>query len=74
MMTRLPRPKRVKAPVLVLGAAEDGIFTPGEIERTARAYGTTATIYPRMGHNLMQEPDWAVVVDDILAWLDARRL
>jgi alpha-beta hydrolase superfamily lysophospholipase len=74
MMTRLPRPGRVKVPVRVLGAAEDGIFTPGEVARTARAYGTPATLYPRMGHNMMLEPGWEAVAADILTWLDAREL
>ena len=69
MMTRLPRPGRVRVPVRVLGAAEDGIFTPGEVQRTARAYGTQATIYPRMGHNMMLEPDWEGVAGDVVAWL-----
>jgi pimeloyl-ACP methyl ester carboxylesterase len=70
MMTRLPRPERVRTPLRVLGAAEDGIFTPGEVARTARAYGTTATIYPQMGHNMMLEPGWERVAGDIVAWLD----
>ncbi len=70
MMTRLPRPKRVRVPVRVLGAAEDAIFHPDEVQRTARAYGTQATIYPRMGHNMMMEPGWEQVAGDILAWLE----
>ena len=70
MMTRLPRPKRVHVPVRVLGAAEDGIFTPDEVQRTARAYGVTPTIYQGMGHNLMLEAGWEQVAGDILAWLD----
>ena len=70
MMTRLPRPGRVRVPVRVLGAADDGIFTPGEVARTARAYGTTATIYPHMGHNMMLEQGWERVAGDIVAWLD----
>ena len=69
MMTRLPRPKRVRVPLRVLGAAEDAIFHPDEVQRTARAYGTQATIYPRMGHNMMMEPGWEQVAGDIVAWL-----
>jgi len=72
MMTRLPRPQRVRVPVRVLGAAEDAIFHPGEVQRTARAYGTQATIYPRMGHNMMLEPGWEQVAGDILGWLEGQ--
>ena len=74
MMTSLPRPKRVAAPVLVLGAADDGIFAPREVEATARAYHTAATLYPGMGHNLMLDAGWERVAADIVAWLTARGL
>ena len=74
MMTRLPRPGRVRVPVRVLGAADDGIFTPGEVARTARAYGTQATLYPRMGHNMMLEPGWETVAADVVAWLGEQGL
>jgi len=72
MITRLPRPGRVKVPLRVLGAAEDAIFHRAEVERTARAYNTTATIYPRMGHNMMLEAGWEAVAGDIVTWLDER--
>jgi pimeloyl-ACP methyl ester carboxylesterase len=71
----LPHPKRVlarakgKLPMLVLGGAKDRIFTPKEVEGTARAYGTTATIFPNMAHDLMLDPDWQHVADAIIAWL-----
>jgi pimeloyl-ACP methyl ester carboxylesterase len=42
------RPRRTKAPVLVLGAERDGFFTAGEIRRTARA-----------GPNPRSSPGWA---------------
>ena len=74
MMLRLPRPGRMKAPLHVLGGADDAIFPPGEVQRTARAYGTTAAIYPGMGHNLMLEPGWERVATDVLAWLDGQGL
>ncbi|MBN2304333.1 MAG: alpha/beta fold hydrolase, partial [Anaerolineae bacterium] len=44
----LPRPKRVKAPVLVLGAEADTLFSEWEIRRTARKYHTEAVIVPGM--------------------------
>ncbi|MBA2678378.1 MAG: alpha/beta fold hydrolase, partial [Ktedonobacteraceae bacterium] len=42
----LPRPQRVKTPMLVLGAEKDVIFIPREVEATARAYATQAQIFP----------------------------
>jgi pimeloyl-ACP methyl ester carboxylesterase len=38
----LPKPEKVKTPLLVLGAARDNMIGPREIEATARAYNTQA--------------------------------
>lgn len=65
-------PRRVQAPVLVLGAEHDGLFTVGEQRRTARAYRTEAEVFPGMGHDMMLDQGWEEVADRIDAWL--RRL
>ena len=74
LVLSLPRPNRVRTPLLVLGADEDGAHTREEILATARAYGTEAEFFPHMGHNMMLEPGWAAVAERIHAWLAARRL
>jgi pimeloyl-ACP methyl ester carboxylesterase len=74
LLLRLPRPKRVKAPVLVLGADEDGAHTRNEIIATAKAYGTRAEFFPDMGHNMMLEPGWATVAERIDSWLGTHGL
>ena len=56
-------------PVLVLGAEDDAFLVPAQIEATARAFGTTATIFPDMAHGMMIEPDWRLVADTIAGWL-----
>lgn len=73
-LLRLPRPKRVRAPLLVLGAADDGAHTRREVLATARAYRTEAEFFPDMGHNMMLEPGWATVAERIHTWLCARGL
>lgn len=70
----LPRPSRVKTPILALGAEYDAFFPPHEIQATARAYGTEARIFPSMAHNMMMEKDWQSVADAIIEWLAAQRL
>lgn len=65
----LPPPRRTDTPVLVLGAGEDRFFSPCEIRATARAFGTDAEIFPRMGHAMMLEPDWQEAADRIAGWL-----
>jgi pimeloyl-ACP methyl ester carboxylesterase len=74
LLLRLPRPKRVTTPLLVLGADEDTAHTRDEILATARAYGTTAEFFPKMGHNMMLEPGWADVAERIDGWLSCRGL
>lgn len=70
----LPKPQRVSAPLLVLGAECDAVFTQNETRKTARAYGTEAEFFPGMGHNMMLEPGWQAVAARIDDWLTGRGL
>ena len=74
MLFNLPRPGKVKTPLLVLAAANDRVFTVAEEQATARAYGTEAEIFPDMAHDMMLEPKWLQVADRILSWLQERGL
>jgi pimeloyl-ACP methyl ester carboxylesterase len=64
----LPRPRRVRAPMLVLGAEHDGFLTVHDVERTARAYGTRAEIFSGIGHDMMLDTGWESVADRVAAW------
>ena len=66
----LPKPEKVKTPLLVLGAARDNMIGPSEIEATARACHTKAEIIPDVAHNSMLEQRWQNVAERILAWLN----
>jgi hypothetical protein len=68
----LPRTRKIKTPMLVLGGAEDGIFKPGEIRATGAAYDAETHIFPNMGHNLMSDAGWENVAAAIAAWLESR--
>jgi len=74
MALNLPRPKEVKAHMLVLGASNDRIISTGEIEATALAYNTEAGIFPDMAHDMMLEAGWQAVADRILDWLSEQGL
>jgi len=74
MILDLPRPERVKTPLLVLGAANDTMISSGEVEATARAYGTQAEFLPDMAHDMMLEAGWQAVADRILGWLNEQDL
>jgi len=66
----LPKPEKVRTPLLVLGAARDNMIDPREIEATARAYRTQAEIIPDVAHNSMLEQRWESVAERILVWLN----
>jgi alpha-beta hydrolase superfamily lysophospholipase len=70
----LPKPAKVKTPLLVLGAARDNMLKPSEIEATARAYHTQSEIIPDVAHNSMLELRWQAVAERVLVWLKERRL
>jgi pimeloyl-ACP methyl ester carboxylesterase len=70
----LAEPKRVTAPMLVLGAELDGFFTAREVQATAQKYRTRAEFFPAMGHNMMLEPGWAAVAHRIDTWLTGQGL
>jgi pimeloyl-ACP methyl ester carboxylesterase len=64
--------KRVKTPLLVIGAENDTVITPAMVRGTARRYGTEAVIFPNMAHDVMLEKDWRSVADRILQFLKDR--
>jgi pimeloyl-ACP methyl ester carboxylesterase len=70
-----PRPYRVPhIPMLVLGAGQDAVFSPAEVEATARAYHTQAVLFPEMGHDMMLDVGWQAVAGHIAGWLKDQRL
>ena len=70
----LPKPARVKTPLLILGAERDNMISPAEIEATARAYHTQAQIIPGVAHNSMLEQRWQSVAERILTWLNEQEV
>lgn len=70
MFLNLPKPDRIKTRILVLGAEQDSVITPGEIKQTAVEYNAKEYIFPEMAHNMMLEPDWQSVADYIMRWIN----
>ena len=60
-----------EVPKLVLGGDQDAFFPPAIVENTARVYGIEAEIFPGMAHAMMLEPEWQLVADRIIEWLDS---
>lgn len=68
----LAHPKKIKTPLLILGAEKDNAITPDQVHATARGYGLQAEIFPNMAHNMMLEAGWESVAARILSWLNER--
>lgn len=69
-MFRRVKTRRVRTPMLVLGALHDGFVSVGAVRATARAYRTEPEFFA-MGHNMMLEPGWRQVAERIDAWLES---
>lgn len=65
----LPKPSKVKTPLLVLGAARDNMLTASEIQATATAYNAQTRIIADVAHNMMIELRWQTVADAILGYI-----
>lgn len=68
----LADPKKVKTPMLVLGAEKDTVIAPRDVYDTARAYGVQAEIFPGMAHDVMLESGWRSAAERILNWLQEK--
>ena len=66
-----PSTRSLDIPVLVLGAERDAFIYQGALEQTARTYGTTAEVFPGMGHAMMIDYDWKKAASRVLQWLEA---
>jgi len=73
-MKRLPDVGLVKAPMLVLGAEDDGMRIDGDALAVAQIYQTEVEMFPGMGHVMMLEPGWQAVAERIDGWLAAQGL
>jgi alpha-beta hydrolase superfamily lysophospholipase len=74
---RLPAPARVHAlhadlPILVLGAADDHVFSAGEMRRLARAYGADLMLLPGLAHDVMLDTRWQHAANALWLWLRSR--
>ena len=70
----LPKPGKVRTPLLVLAAEKDRVFSMAEQRATARAYHTEVHVFSDVAHDMMLEQGWQPVADKIIQWLKGRGL
>lgn len=73
-VNRLPDAGVVPAPMLVLGARDDGSRIDGDASAFAATYQADVEIFPDMGHVMMLEAGWQAVAERIDRWLTDRGL
>lgn len=74
MIFCLPKPHKVRDPILLIGAMHDMIFSQGQMEATANAYHSTAQMLSNTAHDVMLEDRWKDAADIILNWLKGQKL
>jgi pimeloyl-ACP methyl ester carboxylesterase len=74
MIFCLPKPHRVRDPILLIGAMNDMIFSQGQMDATANAYHSTAQMLSNTAHDVMLEDRWKDAADIILNWLKGQKL
>jgi len=56
-------------PMLVLGAAEDGLIPSAFVRATARGYGAPLRVLDGVGHVMMLDAAWESVAECVLDWM-----
>lgn len=67
-------PRRIHAPLLLLGGCSDQMVYDWQIERTGKVFNIPPHFFPGMGHEMMLESGWQQVADCIIDWLHALNL
>ena len=70
LVLNLPKPSKIKTPIMVIGGGKDYIFSKSDILKTAKAYNTTALIFENEAHNLFLEQNWEAAAAQMAAFLD----
>lgn len=69
------RAPALTAPLLVVHGADDGLVPAAGSKRLVGCVGSgdvRLTVYPGLYHEVFNEPEHALVLDDVVAWIDAR--
>lgn len=74
MIFCLPKPHKVRVPILLVGAMNDMIFSQRQMEATAKAYHSEAQMLSNTAHDVMLEDRWQDAADIILNWLKGQKL
>ncbi len=71
MLFNLVKVKKIlPTKMLVLGAENDQVITPKDLQKTANSYRADLQILPNLAHDLMLDTNWEMAAREIYKWLD----
>ncbi len=67
----VPNSINIKLPILVLGSKQDCVISEKTTLYLGKIYKTKPIIFSNISHNMMLDPNWRIVADQILTFLYA---
>ncbi len=77
LMLSLPNTAAIQAratPMLIIGAANDMIFSPEQEAALAQLYSADLTMLPDTAHDIMLDANWQTAADRIIGWWKERNI
>lgn len=68
----LVRKSRITTPMIVMGAADDGMVSQDDVRGTARAFGVEPLICDGLAHDMMLDSNWRVAAETMLKCIEER--
>ena len=66
----LVNPKKIKTPLIIIGGEKDFAVPEKTLRKTCKVYGVEPIIFEGMGHNIMLEPEYKIVANKIVEWIE----
>ncbi len=64
-------PRKLHAPLLVIGAGRDRLTPPAQTRAIARRYDADYREYPDAAHYILREAGWSAMTTDVVSWIEA---
>ena len=65
----LVKSKKIKSPLLMIRGENDHVISEKIFNKTCKLYGVTPIVFEEMGHNIMLEPNYKLLVHYIEKWI-----
>ncbi len=69
----LVKHRKINSPLLAIRGSVDHAISEKVFHKTCEQYGVSPITFKGMGHNLMIEPDYKLVVNKMVEWIDGLR-